>query len=177
MRTIYLDPERTLRKVLGIRAILARIPGIVSITILIWLFFRDPLFPYHWMTSPLVHGFGLLMTDAAYRTVWIQDYLAITIVIVSVIIFFTYAMKVGLWDKAFKILKIRTREKDDIIETELGRAYWIEDYTSKKLRATLVGLLRGLHIVDIRIGSPAAPKVRYRRVSKRMLSMAVPSTA
>lgn len=177
MRTIYLDPERTLRRVLGIRAILARLPGIASVTILIWLFFRDPLFPYHWMTSPLVHGFGLLMTNAAYRDVWMQDYLAITIVIVSVIIFFTYAMKVGLWDKAFKILKIRTREKDDIIETELGRAYWIEDYTSKKLRASLVGLLKGLHIVDIRIGSPPPAKVKYRRVSKRILTVAVPSSA
>jgi len=170
MRTIYLDPERTARKVLATRAILARLPGILLITGLIFLFFRDPLFPYHIMTHPWVKGFGLLFMDAAFRNAWMVDYLAITIVIVSVAGFFTYAMKVGLWDKAFKILKIRTREKDDIIETELGRAYWIEDYTSKKLRASLVGLLRSLHIADIRIGVPAPTtiKKRYRVLSKTM---------
>ena len=170
MRTVYLEPVKTRARVLGIRALLARLPAFAMVGIFVYWFMLDPLFPYHIMMHPWVHAMALFMVNGQFRDQWLMDYGIITVLIVAVLLFFVYAMKAGLWNHAFKILKIRTRIADDIIETELGRAYWIEDYTSRKWRAALVGLLKGLHIADVRVEAPAPTtiKKRYRVLSKTM---------
>lgn len=161
-KTIYVEAARADRFMRGTRAILARVPGITVIGVVVFLFIRDPVWPYHALQHPLVVSLYRVLTDPLYRQWWVQDWLPLYTVLVCLAIIFGMAFKMGVWNKAFKTLKVRTREAEDKIETEIGRAYWIEGWSGQGAVRFGKSVLRMLHFVDIKVGRD--PRKKYRTV-------------
>jgi hypothetical protein len=159
-RTVYVEPAKADHLMKGARAVLARVPGVAVIGIILYLFIRDPVWPYHLLTNSLITDFMRVLTDAHYRMWWIEHWLALFTVIISLAIILSIAFKMGVWNKAFKTLKVRTREQEDKIETEIGRAYWIEGWSGQSVIRFGKWFIGALHIADIKVAND--PKKKYR---------------
>lgn len=168
--TVWISPKKAERLTLATRGILARIPGFGIIALVIYLFVKDPIFPYHMMLHPWVKGFMLLFTDAGFRVSWANDYLVVTILITIAVSFLLFIFKVSIWNKIFKTLKVRTKVEDDKVEQELGRVYWLEGYSAKGWGQRLRNVLKAMKVIDIRIG--VNPK-KVQRVLKIRLAVPV----
>lgn len=139
-----------------VRSVLARIPGFLLIGLLLWLFWVDPYWPYGLIVNDYTRAFAMFLTDPVYRTDWLNHYLLLVIILVVVSAVLLFAFKVGIWNKAFKVLKVRYGHGSEIKEIELGRVYWIERRIGRNIGRNLRGLVRTLRIADIRIGQPRA---------------------
>lgn len=170
MKTIKITMDELRADEARHRKVLSKLPGLLFISAMCYLFAVDPVWPFHALTHPWAKGIWGLLTDGYYRTWWLSNYGATFAVLGVTAAIILYAFKVAVWNRVFKTLLLRTNSTHELRERKLGRCYWVEGGAGYRMgcrmRARYWRLLQALHVRQIAIvmEGETSPDIRVRKL-------------